>query len=166
MAYTFTLQDTPFAKDATFDSLYADSIEDFDSGTVKFRTGVDDEYKMWHIYNMITQTGFLDSDKFISISKDSTTIMQIQGFVRNNTLVWNIAVTGKIDNSKSWCATSEFYVDNKAWIESQGCDAWEVHCIPDTRIDTFFVGVSNAGKTQGTFSRTVNDGQCKLRWEY
>ena len=165
MAYTFTLQDTPFAKDATFDSLYADSLEDFDSGTVIFGTGADDEYKIYHVYNMITQTGYGD-DKFISISKDSATIMLIQGYIKNSTLVWNIAVTVKINNSKSWCATSEFYVDNKAWIQSQGCNAWEVHCIPDTRIDTFFVGVSDAGKTQGTFSRTIDEGQCKLRWEF
>ena len=165
MAYTFTLHDTPFAKDATFDSLYADSIEDFDSGTVIFGTGATDEYKIYRVYNMITQTGYGD-DKFISISKDSATIMLIQGYIKNSTLVWNIAVTGKINNSKSWCATSEFYVDNKAWIQSQGCNAWEVHCIPDTRVDTFFVGVSDAGKTQGTFSRTIDEGQCKLRWEF
>ena len=81
MAYTFTLQDTPFAKDATFDSLYADSIEDFDSGTVVFGTGATDEYKIYRVYNMITQTGYGD-DKFISISKDSATIMQIQGYIK------------------------------------------------------------------------------------
>ena len=165
MAYTFTLQDTPFAQDTTFDRLYADSLDDFESGTVKFISGYSDSEKKQKVYNLLTQGGY-ENEKLISISKDDVVCMYIQGWIKDNTLVWNNAITGKVSNSKAYCSEQTFHEANKTWIQSQGCNAWEVHCIPDNRIDTFFVSISNAGKTVGTFTRTVQDDICKLRWEY
>lgn len=165
MAYTFTLQDTPFAQDTTFDRLYADSLDDFESGTVNFRTGLSESDKKTRVYTFLTQ-GRYENEKLISISKDDVVCMYIQGWIKDNTLVWNNAVTGKINNSKAYCSEQAFHEANKTWVQSQGCNAWEVHCIPNTRIDTFFVSISNAGRTVGTFTRTVENDVCKLRWEY
>jgi len=44
MSYTFTEVDT-FPIDETFDSLYADSLEDINSGTIVFTDETDDEKK-------------------------------------------------------------------------------------------------------------------------
>jgi hypothetical protein len=165
MTYTFTLQNTPFAQDATFDRLYADSLDDFDSGTVSFRTGLSDSDKKTRIYTLLNQGGY-DNEKLISISKDGTTCMYIQGWIKNNTLVWNSAIVGKINNSKSWCSTQQFHQQNKEWIESQGCNAWEVHSIPGSRIETFFKAVNNSGNMFGTFSETTDNGILKMRWEF
>jgi len=164
MTYTFTIHNNIFPLDATFDRLYADSVDDFESGTVIFRTGLSDNAKKTRIYTLLTQGGF-DNEKLISISKDGTVCMYIQGWIKDNTLVWNNAVTGKINNSKSWCSTQQFHQQNKEWIESQGCNAWEVHSIPGSRIETFFKAVNNSGNMFGTFSETT-DGLLKMRWEF
>jgi len=165
MTYTFTLQNTPFAQDATFDRLYADSLDDFESGTVVFRTGLSDSDKKTRIYTLLNQGGY-DNEKLISISKDGTVCMYIQGWIKDNTLVWNSAIVGKINNSKSWCSTQQFHQQNKEWIESQGCNAWEVHSLPGTKIETFFKTVNNSGNMFGTFSETTDNGIVKMRWEF
>ena len=165
MAYTFTIHDTAFLQDTTFDRLYADSLDDFDSGTVKWRTGLSDAEKKERVYAFLNQ-GMHDNEKLISINKDDTVCMYIQALIKDNTFIWNNAITGKISNSKAYCSEQTFHEANKTWIQSQGCNAWEVHCIPDCRVDTFFVSISGAGKTVGTFTRTLEDDLCKLRWEY
>jgi hypothetical protein len=165
MTYTFTIHNTPFAQDATFDRLYADSLDDFKSGTVVFRTGFSDSDKKTRVYTFLTQGGY-ENEKLISISKDGIVCMYIQGWIKNNTLVWNNAIVGKINNSKSWCSTQQFHQQNKEWIESQGCNAWEVHSIPGTRIETFFKAVNNSGNMFGTFSETTDNGLLKMRWEF
>ena len=138
MAYTFNLLDS-ISKDTLFDRLYADSKEDFDDGTVVFPTSSTEDDKKNMIYNLLTQGGY-ENEKLISISKDDVVCMYIQGWIKDNTLVWNNAITGKVSNSKAYCSEQTFHEANKTWIQSQGCNAWEVHCIPDNRIDTFFVG--------------------------
>ena len=165
MAYTFTIQDTPFAQDATFDRLYADSLDDFESGTVNFRTGLSDSDKKTRIYTLLNQGGY-DNEKLISISKDGTVCMYIQGWIKENTLVWQNAIVGKINNSKSWCSTQQFHQQNKEWIELQGCNAWEVHSIPGSRIETFFKAVKDSGNMLGTFSETTDNGLLKMKWEF
>lgn len=165
MAYTFTMQDTPFAQDATFDRLYADSLDDFESGTVSFRTGLSDSDKKTRIYTLLNQGGY-DNEKLISISKDGTVCMYIQGWIKENTLVWQNAIVGKINNSKSWCSTQQFHQQNKEWIESQGCNAWEVHSLPGSRIETFFKAVKDSGNMLGTFSETTDNGLLKMKWEF
>ena len=165
MTYTFTLQDTPFTQDETFDRLYADTLDDIESGTVIFRTGATDDYKKNRVYNLLTQQGF-QNQKFISLSKDSTIIMYIQGWIKNNTLVWNVAITGKINNSKSWLSESAFWTANKNWIQSQDCTAFEVNSIHNSRIETFLTGIDNANKTEGTLSKLNYDDLCVMRWEF
>jgi len=166
MTYTFTLQDTPFTQDETFDRLYADSLDDFESGTVIFRTGISDTNKKARIYTLLTQGGY-DNEKLISISKDGTVCMYIQGWIKDNTLVWNGAVTAKINNSKSWCAESQLWTDNKTWTQSKQCNSFEIICIADSRIETFLTGINTAGRMQGTLSKTTNGAGLRvMRWEF
>ena len=86
MAYTFTIHDTAFLQDTTFDRLYADSLDDFDSGTVKWRTGLSDAEKKERVYAFLNQ-GMHDNEKLISINKDDTVCMYIQALIKDNTFI-------------------------------------------------------------------------------
>lgn len=165
MTYTFTIHNNIFPLDATFDRLYADSLDDFESGTLNFRNGLTSEQKKAYVYRYLCQGGH-ENEKLISIAKDGTTCMYIQGWIKENTLVWQNAMVGKINNSKSWCSTQQFHQQNKEWIESQGCNAWEVHSLPGTRIQTFFKAVNDSGNMFGTFSETTDNGIVRMKWEF
>lgn len=162
--YTFNLV-TDISKDEIFDRLYSDSLDSLESGTVVFASQSLDEDMENTIHTLLTQGGY-ENEKIITISRDNSICMYIQGWIKDNTLVWNNALVGKINNSKSWCASQQFHTENKEWIESQGCTAWEVHCLKDSRIETFFKAVNDSGNMLGTFSERTDNGTYKMRWEF
>ena len=164
MAYTFT-ETNNFAIDSTFDSLYADTIEDIDSGTVTLDSGTTDDEKKQRIIALMNN-GYNNQTNII-VAKDGVTCMYIQGHIKDNTYVWNNGLTGKINNSKSWLSESAFWTANKNWIQSKGCTAFEVNSIANSRVEIFLVGIDNASKTEGTLSKSTNDNGLRvMRWEY
>ena len=103
----------------------------------------------------------------VVVSRNDVTCMYIQGHVKNNTYVWNNGLTGKINNSKSWCSESQLWTDNKTWTQSKQCDSFEIICIADSRIETFLTGINTAGRMQGTLSKTTNGAGLRvMRWEF
>jgi hypothetical protein len=165
MSYTFTEVDT-FALDDTFDSLYADSIADLESGTVTF--GPDqtaDEKKQFVIQLMNNQN--YHGIKNIVIAKDGTTCMYVQGKYQDNTYTWMNALVGKINNSKAWTWTSEFHQANKDWIQSLGGTKFALVCIKDSRIDTYFTQATTDGICLGTLTtEDLEDNLKRMTWEY
>lgn len=164
MAYTFT-ETNNFALDSTFDSLYSDSVEDIDSGTVALSENTTDNEKKQRIIALMNN-GYNHQTNVV-VSRNDVTCMYIQGHVKNNTYVWNNGLTGKINNSKSWCSESQLWTDNKTWTQSKQCDSFEIICIADSRIETFLTGINTAGRMQGTLSKTTNGAGLRvMRWEF
>ena len=76
MSYTFTETET-FTIDSTFDSLYADSLDDLESGTVVFEDSfTTDDKKQFIITHMNAQD--LENTKNIIVDKDGTSCMYVQ----------------------------------------------------------------------------------------
>lgn len=165
MSYTFTETET-FAIDDTFDSLYADSLADLEGGTVYFNSdATPTEKKNWVIKLMNEQD--YHNMKNIIIAKDGIVCMYIQGRYQDNTYTWMNTLVGKLNNSKSWCSSSEFHQANKDWIQSLGGTKFALQFIKDSAIDTFFTGIHNAGICLGTLStEDLADNMKRMTWEY
>ena len=167
MSYTFTEVDT-FPIDETFDSLYADSLEDINSGTIVFTDETDDEKKQI-IISLLNEQNY-SSMKNIIIAKDETPCMYIHGKFTDNTYTWIVALVGKINNSKSWTWTSEFHQANKDWIQSLGGTKFALECVVGSRIDTYFTQATTDGVCLGTLSETpteaLDDRTKVMTWEY
>jgi len=167
MSYTFTEVDT-FPIDETFDSLYADSLEDINSGTIVFTDETDDEKKQI-IISLLNEQNY-SSMKNIIIAKDETPCMYIHGKFTDNTYTWIVALVGKINNSKAWTWTSEFHQANKDWIQSLGGTKFALECVVDSRIDNYFTQATTDGVCLETLSETpteaLDDRTKVMTWEY
>jgi hypothetical protein len=165
MAYTFTEVDT-FALDNTFDSLYADSINDMVNGTVNFDIYETlDEKKQFIIRLMNSHDR--ENMKNIIVAKDETICMYVQGKYVDNTYTWMNVLVGKINNSKAWTWTSAFHEANKSWIQSLGGTKFALECIKDSRIDTYFTQATTDGVCLGSLTTEDVEGNLKrMTWEY
>lgn len=165
MSYTFTETEI-FTMDSTFDSLYADSIADMENGTARLGTSTSAEEKKQIVIQLMNEQNYHNM-KNIIIAKDGIVCMYIQGKYENNTYTWMNALVGKLNNSKSWCSSSEFHEANKTWIQSIGGTKFELEFVKDSAIDTFFTGIHNAGICLGTLSTEDLDNNMKrMTWEY
>ena len=165
MSYTFT-EITTFAIDDTFDSLYADSLADLESGTVVFDSGLSTDEKKTRIIKLMNAQNYHDM-KNIIIAKDGTTCMYVQGKYLDNTYTWMSALVGKINSSKAWTYTSEFHQANKTWVQSIGGSKFALECIKNSRIDTYFTQASTDGVCLGTLTTEDLENNLKIMtWEY
>ena len=164
MAYTFT-ETTTFTVDSTFDSLYADSLADFESGTVIFRDTSDDGKKQTLINLMNGQS--INDIKNVIVAKDGTACLYIQGTYHDNTYTWLNVMVGKINNSKAWTWTSEFHEANKSWIQSLGGTKFALECIKDSKIDTYFTQATTDNVCLGNLTtQDLADNMKLMTWEY
>ena len=167
MSYTFTEVET-FTIDDTFNSIYANSLDDINSGTI-VSSGESAEEMKQRIISSLNDPSY-NTKKNIIIAKDGTPCMYVHGKFQNNTYTWVVALVGYIDNSKAWSATSEFHQANKDWILSLGGDSWAVECVVNSRVDNFFTTLNTAGVCLGTLSETqtqaLDDRTKTMTWEY
>lgn len=164
MAYTFT--EKTFTTGSTFDSLYADSLADLESGTVDFTNRTTDDDKKNFLIDLMCNNNY-GGMKNIEVAKDGEVCMWIQGLFQDNTYLWQNVLVGKINNSKAWCSSSEFHQANKSWIQSLGGTKFALECIKDSRIDTFFTQATTNGICLG--SLTAEDFGTimkRMAWEY
>ena len=164
MAYTFTEVDT-FTIDSTFDSLYADSLADLESGTVFFDSEFTTDEKKARMIKLINNENYINM-KNIIVAKDGTTCMYVQGKYENNTYTWMNVLVGKINNSKAWTWTSEFHQANKDWIQSLGGTKFALECIKDSRIDTYFTQATTDGVCLGSLTTEDVEEAKRMTWEY
>lgn len=165
MSYTFTETDT-FTIDSTFDSLYADSLADFEGGTVIFDEGATDSDKKTRMIQLMNEQNY-NNIKNIVVAKDGTACLYIQGKFQDNTYTWKNVLVGKINNSKAWTWTSEFHEANKSWIQSLGGTKFALECIKDSRIDTYFTAATESSICLGNLTTQDLDDNLKLMtWEY
>lgn len=165
MAYTFTEVDT-FTIDSTFDSLYADSLADLESGTVFFDSELTADEKKARMIKLMNNKNYINM-KNIIVAKDGTACMYVQGKYENNTYTWMNVLVGKINNSKAWTWTSEFHQANKDWIQSLGGTKFVLECIKDSRIDTYFTQATTDGVCLGSLTTEDFDTVMKrMTWEY
>lgn len=161
MSYTFTEVQT-FPIDETFDRLYADSIDDMVGGTVRFG----DSNQRELIIEFLNGVSYAHMKNIVVASND-VPCMYLQCRFVDNTLTWVNAIVGKINNSKAWCATSEFHQANKDFITSLGGNSWAVECLKDAAIDNFFTTLNTAGICLGTLEETDLENDIKLmKWTY
>ena len=164
MTYTFT-ETTTFTIDSTFDSLYADSLADFESGTVAIG-GLNAEQKKQRLIELMNGQ-IINNMKNIIVAKDGTACLYIQGTYYDNTYIWLNVLVGKINNSKAWTWTSEFHEANKSWIQSLGGTKFGLECIKNSRIDTYFTAATDAGICLGNLTtRDLEDNLKLMLWEY
>lgn len=167
MSYTFTEVET-FTIDDTFDSIYANSLDDINSGTI-VSDGESPEEMKQRVISALNDPNY-STKKNIIIAKDGTPCMYIHGKYKDNTYTWVVALVGNINNSKSWSATSEFHQANKDWVLSLGGNSWAVECVVNSRVDNFFTTLNTAGICLGTLSETQTealDNRTKtMTWEY
>ena len=90
--------------------------------------------------------------KNIEVAKDGEVCMWVQGLFQDSTYTWMNVLVGKLNNSKAWCSSSEFHQANKDWIQSIGGNKFALECIKDSKIDTFFTSINNAGICLGLFN--------------
>tara|TARA_Y100000389_G_C17308164_1_gene436521 strand:- start:13 stop:510 length:498 start_codon:yes stop_codon:yes gene_type:complete len=165
MSYTFTETNT-FAIDSTFDSLYADSFADLESGTVTFNSESTATEKKNIVIQLMNEQDYHDM-KNIIVAKDGATCMYIQGMFKNNTYTWMNVLVGKINNSKAWTYTNAFHQANKDWIQSLGGTKFALECIKDSKIDTYFTQATTDGICLGTLTTQNLENNMKLMtWEY
>ena len=164
MAYTFT--EKTFTTGSTFDSLYADSLDSLESGTVIFTGRTSDEDKKTFLTNLMCNQGY-QGMKNIEVAKDGVVCMWVQGLFQDNTYTWMNVLVGKLDNSKSWCSSAEFHEANKTWIQSIGGTKFQLEFRKGTAIDTFFTGIHNAGICLGTLTaEDFGTIMKKMTWVY
>jgi hypothetical protein len=149
MAYTFT--EIVFTSGTTFDSLYADSLEDLESGTCIFPNTHNSENKKDTLINVLCNQEH-ENMKSIEVAKDGVVCMWLQCYFLYNTLLWKHGLVGKINNSKSWTWTNEFHQANKDWIQSIGGTKFALECIKGGRIDTYFTKGTTDGMCLGTLT--------------
>lgn len=165
MSYTFTETNT-FTLDDTFNSLYADSLADLESGTVAFISDATATEKKNRMIQLMCEQDYHDV-KNIIVAKDGTTCMYVQGMFKDNTYTWRNVLVGKINNSKAWTWTSEFHEANKSWVQSLGGTKFALECIKDSRIDTYFTQATTDGVCLGTLTTEDFDTVMKrMTWEY
>ena len=165
MSYTFTETET-FTIDSTFNSLYADSLADLESGTVVFDSESTTDEKKTYMIKLMNEQNYHNM-KNIIVSKDGVICMYVQGSYQNNTYTWLNVLVGKINNSKSWTWTTEFHQANKDWIQSLGGTKFALECIKDSKIDTYFTQATTDGICLGTLTTEDLENNIKrMTWEY
>lgn len=165
MAYTFTETET-FTIDSTFDSLYADSLADLEGGTVVFDSGATATEKKNRMIKLMNEQNYHNM-KNVIVAKDGTVCMYIQGKFQDNTYTWMNVLLGRVNNSKAWTWTNAFHEANKSWIQSLGGTKFSLHCIKDSRIDTYFTQATTDGICLGTLTtEDLEDNMKRMTWEY
>jgi len=165
MAYTWVQVDT-FAIDDEWNSLYEDSKEDLESGTIHQNPDWTDEERKQTMINLMNNQNVQNKHN-IKIYKDSVPVMFNHCVYQNGLFLWVTGIVAKVNNSKSWTATTEFHQANKDYIQALGGTKWGIECIKDTAIDTYYTGMHNNGVCFGTLEETDLDLNMKqMIWTY
>jgi len=163
MTYTFTEVET-FNIDDDFDSLYTDSLDDLNGGTI-VANGTAEEKKQRLIQLINGQN--VHNMKNIIIARDGTPCMYIQGTFVDGCYTWHSGIVAKINNSKAWTTHADFHQANKDWILSLGGNSWAIETIIGTDIDTFFTMMNTNGICLGTLEETdLEDNMKEMKWTY
>lgn len=152
MAYTFT--EKTFTTGSTFDSLYADSLDSFENGTVVFNDSDTADEKKEFLVNLMCNQNYHNM-KNIEVAKDGVVCMWVQGKFLDNIFTWENVLVGKINNSKAWTYTNEFHQAHKDWIQSIGGTKFALECVKGAEIDTYFTKGTTDGVCLG--SLTIED---------
>ena len=165
MAYTFTETET-FTIDSTFDSLYADSLADLESGTVVFDSESTTDEKKTYMIKLMNEQNY-HNIKNIIVAKDGVTCMYIQGTYQDNIYTWMNVLVGKINNSKTWTYTNEFHQAHKDWIQSLGGTKFALVCMKNNAIDTYFTQATTDAVCLGSLTtEDIEDNLKRMTWEY
>ena len=165
MAYTWVKVDK-FDIDNEWNSLYEDSKDHLDGGTIiQNPDWTEDEKKQYMIHLMNDQDVYNQHN--IKIYKDNVPVMFNHCVYQNGLFLWITGIVAKVNDSKSWTATTEFHQANKDYVQSLGGTHWGIECIKGTSIDTFYTGMHNSGICFGTLEETDLDNNMKhMIWEY
>ena len=164
MAYTFT--EKTFTTGSTFDSLYADSLDSLESGTVVFNDSDTADKKKQFLIKLMCNNNY-GGMKNVEVAKDGVVCMWVQGWFKDNTYLWQNVLVGKINNSKAWTYTNEFHQAHKDWIQSIGGTKFALECVKGAEIDTYFTQGTTDGVCLG--SLTAEDFGTimkRMTWEY
>lgn len=164
MAYTFT--EKTFTTGSTFDSLYADSLNSLESGTVVFNDSATSAEKKEFLIRLMCTNNYVGM-KNIEVAKDDEVCMWVQGLFQDSTYTWMNVLVGKLNNSNSWCSSAEFHQAHKDWIQSISGTKFSLECIKGGEIDTYFTSINNAGICLGTLTtKEMGTLVKKMTWEY
>ena len=165
MAYTWVEVET-FDIDDEWNSLYEDSKEDLDGGTVIQNPEWNDQEKKNYMIHLMNDND-IHNQKNIKIYKDGVPAMFNHCYFQNNHYIWVTGIVAKINNSKSWTATTEFHQANKDHVTSLGGTHWGIECIKGSAIDTFYTMMHNNGICFGTLEETdLEHNMKRMLWEY
>ena len=165
MAYTFT-EVEKFDIDSEWDSLYADSLADLEGGTINFGELTDATEKKNLVISLVNDDNVV-GDRRLKIYKDGVPAMFNYCYFQNNHYIWVTGTVAKINNSKSWTASTEFHQANKDFVQSLGGTHWGIECIKGSAIDTFYTMMHNNGICFGTLVETDLEYNMKrMLWEY
>ena len=70
----------------------------------------------------------------------------------NNVFRWETVLNAKIDGSREIFATQEFQNAYAEYLKSVGINTWEILCVKDKRVDTYFIRLQDAGKCLGSYN--------------
>ena len=151
---TITFEKINKIDDTTFDNLYADSLDDINSGTiVKPDDVITDEQTKQLVHDSCYSTYTVDENRYCVLAKkDDTPFMWIVGTKNNNVFRWETVLNAKIDGSREIFATQEFQNAYAEYLKSVGINTWEILCVKDKRVDTYFIRLQDAGKCLGSYN--------------
>ena len=103
----------------------------------------------------------------IKIYKDGVPVMFNHCVFQDNIFLWITGIVAKVNNSKSWTASTEFHQANKDYVQTLGGTHWGIECIKGSAIDTFYSMMHNNGICFGTLVETDLEYNMKrMLWEY
>ena len=165
MAYTWVKVDK-FDIDDEWNSLYEDSKEDLNGGTVIQNPDWTEDEKKQYIIKLMNEQD-VHNQYNIKIYKDDVPVMFNHCVFQDNMFLWVTGIVAKVNNSKAWTWTSEFHQANKSWIQSIGGTKFAIECIKGARIDTYFTAGTNEGICLGTLEEQDRENNMKLMiWTY
>ena len=169
MAITFERADT--IDDATFDTLFAASLDDIKSGTLIYPdTITTDEELKEYVKNVFNEHNYAKHG--ILVKKDTTPINWIVGNHNpSDTYTWALVLNGTINGSKAIFYSAEWHTAHKAYQQSIGVSKYIIPCIKDSRVDVYFQRLQADGVCLGTYEKIdyslTNDGNTiSHTWEY
>lgn len=169
---TITFEKANTIDDATFDILFAASLDDIKSGTFLYPDSVttDDEIKTY--VRGVFFDGNTNTNHGILVKKDTTPINWIVGNHNpSDTYTWALVLNGSVNGSKSVFYTAEWHTNHKAYQESIGVSKYKIPCIKDSRVDTYFTTAQSNGIMLGNYtyedhSLTGGGNTVTHSWEY
>lgn len=128
--------------DIDFVSLFQDSIDNFDRGTLRWPEDIITYEQKFNYFRSKTVDLLNDPYSFaFKRTQDNIDIIFNAGTIRGSTFVYVLGLTAKKAGSKAWIFNQEFAEQQMEFLRQNGCNSLLSHAVKNSAAETFIIQI-------------------------